>query len=42
MMVWEWTFIVAVLIGAIVGALVTAVILLDHQPPETKRKWWDG
>lgn len=38
---WEWTSLICMLIGAIAGALVTAVILLDHQPPKEKRKWWE-
>lgn len=37
----EWTSLICMLIGAIAGALVTAVVLLDHKPPEMKRKWWE-
>lgn len=37
---WEWTSLICMLIGAIAGALVTAVVLLDHHKKETSRKWW--
>ena len=36
----EWTFVIAAVLGAIAGALVTAVWFLDHEPGEKKRKWW--
>ena len=39
-MVWEWTFVACIVIGAIAGSLVTAVVLLDHHKKETKR-WWE-
>ena len=40
-MIWEWTFVICIIIGAIAGSLVTAVFLLDHQPPKEKRKWYE-
>ena len=40
-MMFEWTSVICIIIGAVAGSLVTAVILLDHNPPDTKRKWWE-
>ena len=40
-MMFEWTFVICIVIGAAAGSLVTAVILLDHRPPETKRKGYE-
>jgi NADH:ubiquinone oxidoreductase subunit 6 (subunit J) len=34
-------FVIAVFIGAIAGALVTAVWFLDHPHKEKKRRWWE-
>ena len=38
-----WSFVIAAVIGAICGALVTAVVLLDHEPldKDKRRKWWE-
>lgn len=41
-MIWEWTSVICILIGAVAGSLVTAVVLLDHHRKETiDRKWWE-
>ena len=40
-MMFELTFVICIIIGAVAGSLVTAVFLLDHKPPEEKRKWWE-
>ena len=37
----EWIFILAIIIGAIAGSLVTAVWFLDHNPGEKKHRWWE-
>ena len=40
-MIFEWMSVICIIIGAVAGSLVTAVILLDHNPPKEKRKWWE-
>ena len=37
----EWIVVIAAILGAVAGALMTAVWFLDHQPVEHKRRWWE-
>lgn len=39
-MIWEWSFFVAMAIGAVAGALIVAVHFLDHNPGEQRKRRW--
>ena len=40
LMIWEWSFLIAMAIGAVAGALIVAVHFLDHNPGEQRKRRW--